>query len=311
MPSSSGPPTCQHDSSSPLASHAAWFERAPAWVRQLSERAGEPTIVVDDAHPVTVIRNAGLSFVVGGVRGIHAISERELEKAAASLYSSVLSTLRRADRHPWRFWNFIPGLLKPMNQGLNRYMVFNAGRALGYRGVFPPGALPQAIATASGVGTWGHDLLVGCLAGTTPGVAIENPRQVPAHRYSTKFGPSAPFFVRATLVGARLLIGGTAAIAGEECIAPGDLDAQVDETVRNLDALVAAGAERRHVSLEGPPLGRLTSLRVYVVDRRASARVEARLAALGIRCPIELVEAVLCRPELLVEIEGTADLGAW
>ena len=123
-----------------------------------------------------------------------------------------------------------------MVDGLDRYMVFNAGRHDAYsdqRG---------ALGTASAVGIKGSDLSIHCLALEEPGTPVENPRQTPAWQYSARYGPLPPCFSRATIVdlaGRRtLLIGGTASVVGEDSRHAGQFDAQVEETLLNLEALI-------------------------------------------------------------------------
>jgi enamine deaminase RidA (YjgF/YER057c/UK114 family) len=99
-----------------------------------------------------------------------------------------------------------------------------------------------------------------------------------------------------------LLVAGTASIVGEESRHPEDTRAQVTETLRNLEALlVNAGAPA------GDPLRRLTDVRIYVVRADDTELVEREVrarAAASVR--IETALARVCRPELLVEIEGVA-----
>jgi chorismate lyase/3-hydroxybenzoate synthase len=119
-----------------------------------------------------------------------------------------------------------------------------------------------------------------------------------------------PCFSRATIANVngqrRLLVGGTASIVGEDSLHVDDVDRQLEETLRNLAALIDAAAEG---SAPGAALGRLLDLRVYVARQEDAPPIRAVLAA---RCPraerIELTIARVCRPELLVEIEGVADL---
>ena len=80
-------------------------------------------------------------------------------------------------------------------------MVFNAGRFEALSDWFGgPGRLPDSLPAASAVGHDGDDFAVHCLLLSRPGVAVENPRQVPAFRYSARYGPRPPCFARATVV---------------------------------------------------------------------------------------------------------------
>src|SRR3546814_8116900 len=60
-----------------------------------------------------------------------------------------------------------------------------------------------------------------------------------------------PSFSRATLIGdganARLLVSGTASVVGHESLHAGDLTAQLDETMANLDAQIGRASCRERV----------------------------------------------------------------
>jgi chorismate lyase/3-hydroxybenzoate synthase len=233
------------------------------------------------------------------------LEAQALRANVAAAYREIIDTLTKIGRHPARFWNFIPDIGEPMADGLDRYMVFNAGRHDAYSGH------GGALATASAVGVTGSDLFIHCLALEEPGIPVENPRQTPAWQYSARYGPLPPCFSRATIVelaGRRtLLIGGTASVVGEDSRHAGQFDAQVDETLLNLEALVrTADGSPRDVRA---PLQRLVDLRVYVASAAQAERVRELLVS---RCPrartIAVALAQVCRRELLVEIEGVAEL---
>ncbi len=110
-----------------------------------------------------------------------------------------------------------------------------------------------------------------------------------------------------------LLVGGTASIVGEQSMHVGDLTGQIDETFRNLAAVVAsacgvpAATEDRALAarlLSGYREIRLYHREVSGRDEMISRIVEAFSGAER----VEVRQAVLCRPELLVEIEGLASL---
>jgi len=225
-----------------------------------------------------------------------------LREKVASAYRAVIASLDAIGRHPARFWNFIPDIGAPMVDGLDRYMVFNAGRHDAYSDQC------GALGTASAVGIKGSDLSIHCLALEEPGTPIENPRQTPAWQYSARYGPLPPCFSRATIVDLAgrptLLIGGTASVVGEDSQHRGQFDAQVEETLLNLEALI------RTADANAPDaLHRLVDLRVYVASPAQAERVREVLVT---RCPrarhIAIALAQVCRPELLVEIEGIAEL---
>ena len=234
-----------------------------------------------------------------------------LRNRVAAAYRALIGTLESVDRHPARFWNFVPDIGEPMLTGLDRYMVFNAGRHDAYTDLYGPRSIANGnshLGTASAVGITGSDLSIHCLAMERSGEAIENPRQKPAWQYSTRYGPLPPCFSRATIVtlyGRRsLLIGGTASVVGEDSQHPGKLDAQLEETLLNIEALVRTASGDCHA-----PLQRLIDLRVYIPE---AIHAEPIKRILTMRCPqvrtLDVVVAQLCRRDLLVEIEGVAEL---
>jgi chorismate lyase/3-hydroxybenzoate synthase len=101
-------------------------------------------------------------------------------------------------------------------------------------------------------------------------------------------------------------VAGTASIRGELTVHVGDVDAQTIETLDNVDALLAAAELKRG---QGDARGRLTSLRVYIVRPDDLAVVRDRIEErYGVIEDIEFAQAELCRTDLLVEIEGIAEL---
>ncbi len=76
------------------------------------------------------------------------------------------------------------------------------------------------------------------------------------------------------------------------------------EALANVEALIA-----REIGSATPPLARLASVRLYL---RNGAHGDAVREIVERRCgshtSIECVIAQICRPELLLEMEGVADL---
>src|SRR5581483_9042653 len=231
-------------------------------------------------------------------------SAAALAASAASLYDSLGRDLAQASRHAVRIWNFVPDIQGAIDGAGDRYMAFNMGRFDAYcRWFGDPATFRRALPTSSAVGVEGASLSVHVLAATAPGRPVENPRQIPAYRYSRRFGARPPCFARATRVGSRLFIGGTASILGEDSYHGDSIERQTRETIRNLEALI------RHSGLgAGAPLDRLTSLRVHVRDAADAPQVRAMIERFAPHVrDVEFVQAFLCRRELLVEIEGTAE----
>lgn len=223
--------------------------------------------------------------------------------AVSGLYRSLAARVRELGRHVVRIWNFVPDIQGKIDGAGDRYMAFNIGRFAAYGEWFGLDAFRTNLPTSSAVGIRENALHVHALTCIQPGRPVENPRQIPSYRYSRRYGRRPPCFARATRVDSTLLIGGTASILGERSSHPDDVDAQTRETFRNISALVQAGSDT-NVQL---PLGCLKSLRLHVREADDAPAVMSVLHELELdRLDLELVEAPLCRKELLIEIEGVA-----
>lgn len=225
----------------------------------------------------------------------------------AEAFRLIRSALAATGRQPIRFWNFVPGLDAVVAPGVDRYMVFNAGRYDAFAADLrdaPP------VATASAVGVDRHSLDIFCLATPEGGWPIENPRQKSSWLYSERYGPLPPYFARATVASVngrtRLLIGGTASIVGEDSTHRRSIGGQLDETLANLAAVIRSGVGQAEPV--GQSLARLREVRAYIRHGDDGETVAQALAACSREARVELARACICRPELLVEIEAVADL---
>ncbi len=257
--------------------------------------------------PVTRGRDDGVAWAEDGALQFGAIEMDEgdagIEAVATAAYAR-LSAFTRARGYPHllRVWNYLDGITHGDGDA-ERYRIFCIGRARGL-GDFDPHALPAA--TAVGHASGGNRLQVYWLASRTPGTPLENPRQISAYRYPRRYGPQPPSFARAMLPPATsmpLLISGTAAIVGHESQHAGDVTAQVDETLANIDSLIATARVRRPDLPTRMGVG--TPLKVYVRDRHELDVVEQHLRArLDPEVSFIVLHAPICRRELSVEIDG-------
>jgi len=293
----------------------------PRWVLEMVPATVSPWRPVAEGLAVRELGDSSIRLVSARVWDLLVEDADGAERRTREAYEAVAARVDGGHApHPVRVWNFIPGILAPLGSLEHRYMAFNAGRFLAYERWFAGRqGFARTVPTASGVGHDGADLLVHCLTSATPGVPVENPRQVPSYCYSATYGPLPPCFARATVLEpagtgvARLLVGGTAAVRGEDSVHAGDLEAQAEETFVNLAELVRTALERRGFAVGDPPRDRLLgcyrALRVYY--RRGSDRAAVEKLVWGAfagATDVELRRADLCRDPLLIEIEGVADL---
>lgn len=228
-----------------------------------------------------------------------------LEATSEAAYARIFRLLdTQGIPHLWRAWNYLSDIHGD-DAGLERYRRFNLGRARAFEGAARSvvGRVPAACALGLAHGP----LSVAFLAGTTPALPIENPRQVSAYLYPTDYGPRSPTFSRGALVCPEgqewLFVSGTASIVGHRSVHPGDAVAQTQESLTNVEAVLA---EANRQCRSGPfALDELTC-RVYV---RHPSDADAVMAVVRQRCgdaPVVCLQADVCRVELLVEIEAMA-----
>jgi enamine deaminase RidA (YjgF/YER057c/UK114 family) len=231
-----------------------------------------------------------------------------LADAAEQAYRDVFATLRLTGfEHLLRLWNYLPRI-NAETGGLERYRQFNIGRQQAF--LAAGHSAFEGAPAACAIGTGAGDLRVRFLAGRSAPLAVENPRQVSAYRYPSRYGPRAPTFSRAALAALgggelALFVSGTASIVGHETQHLGDVLAQTQETLNNLRAVLAAAQPRCSAPLV---LANLVPC-IYVRHARDQAVVQQALDAawgagsMAARSAV-YVQADICRADLLVEVEG-------
>lgn len=232
-----------------------------------------------------------------------------LRQATEIAYKQIFALIEELGyTHVYRFWNYmadINGDSVENKESLERYRQFNIGR----KNVFVDVGREQGeqLPAACALGLQTGPLSIAFLAGKTPAIAIENPRQIKAYNYPEQYGPLTPSFSRATLakIGQHLclFISGTASIVGHETLHVQDIIGQTKETLINLEAVVSE-ANR----MQEKPLFSLADacFRVYVrhaADLDAIGETLNNYFKNGIKAVF--VQADICRHELLIEIEAT------
>lgn len=230
-----------------------------------------------------------------------------------------------------RIWLYQGGITRsePNQAGPNqhteateRYRELNRARAEFFQELEADGQIKTSrdgqtfYPASTGIGMSGGGLSVSCLGLQTDRddvwlQPLENPRQTSAFDYSKKFSPKSPLFSRAMAVkiGDHITtwISGTASILDSESVHRGDVEKQTHQTIDNIQALISGSNFQRH-GLPGVDANdtELAKIRVYVKraeDYHACRAIcEARLGD----TPAIYAVADVCRPELLVEIEGVA-----
>jgi len=175
------------------------------------------------------------------------------------------------------------------------------------RGVYP---------ASTGIGMTGTGLVLSCLALETRRddvflLPLENPQQTPAYAYHPKYSPQSPKFSRAVglVLGDYVTtwISGTASIVNSETRHAGNVEKQTEQTIDNIERLIAPENYELHgVKGAGASLHDLAKIRVYLKRPEDLAKCQAVCERRFGSVPSIYAVADICRPELLVEIEGVA-----
>lgn len=223
------------------------------------------------------------------------VTQPSIREISRTLYANMLNRL--GPLQFYRIWNFIPGINDRAGE-LDTYKLFCLGRGEAF-----DNATTNRLPAASAVGTPGNHLVIVALAGSTPVTDVENPLQIPAFRYPERYGPRSPSFARATRVGTdRLFISGTAAIRQSESLHDGDVAAQLRLAVDNINIVI------RSAALDGTVQAATDverSARLYLRNPDAWTLIAGdvhQLVRVG-RNALNVIQAGICRDELLVEVE--------
>jgi len=224
-------------------------------------------------------------------------------KAYCEIYECLQST---SCMHLLRTWNFFPQITDKDSQRLqqNRYEVFCHGRL---QAMHDRGIKAKVYPAATVIGSHDNNLQIYFLASDTPGTAVENPRQTSAYHYPVEDNHTQPLFSRGLLKtwGQRthFYVSGTASIVGHETLHIDDVCAQLNESINNVETLVAHANDKHHTQLNAQD--DLLYMKVYIRHREDVEQINQVLAArLSNNTPRALLLGDMCRENLLVEIEA-------
>jgi chorismate lyase/3-hydroxybenzoate synthase len=269
------------------------------------------TEVWTSERPVQYGESNGIRYSVNGdvlfgvVSEALPVGDARFEERVYEVYRDLFALIEtRAYPHLLRAWNYFPGINLD-HDGLENYQRFCRARSLAFNTRY--GEFVQKLPAASAVGSHDGDFVVYFIAAREPGIHRENPRQVSAYRYPPQYGPRSPSFARATLKRFSdhdyFFISGTASIVGHESRHEGDFRAQLEESLRNVETLLASTRRDEAVQFRG--LSDLSHLKVYL---RSLADLETAReivhARIGEHVEALYLEGDICRRELLVEIEA-------
>lgn len=231
-------------------------------------------------------------------------------RQSANIFSTIEQILEENNFIPsdiYRQWNYIEGITFE-SLGSQNYQEFNDARSAFYNRA----DWSQGYPAATGIGMSRGGVMIELYA--TKGKSllnrpIDNPMQISAHSYSQNVlagnenNKTTPKFERARIVGNTIYISGTAAIHGEKSIGSNNTLMQAAATMEIMDYLISP--------VNIPIACKSTEydlLRVYV---KHAEDVEGVKNFMDTHYPVpqkQYLVSDICRPELLIEIEGIAHI---
>lgn len=286
--------------------------------------AGGPSVTVTRFGPnLLAVESDGIRWIhCGGIRS---------RAGSDGAYAESLSAFQRMQQRlaaagagfdqVARTWLYVNQITSE-EEGRQRYHEMNRARTDFYRDIrFGAKAraanAPEKIYPAStGIGTRGTHITMSCMALDSQRtdvflMPLENPQQTSAYDYQTKYSPQSPKFSRAMAVVqghfVATLVSGTASIVNSKTCHPGDIVRQTAQTIENIERLIAPENFALHgLPGAGATLKDIAKLRVYVKRNEDYERCREVCESRLPRVPAIYLQADICRPDLLVEIEAVA-----
>lgn len=210
-----------------------------------------------------------------------------------------------------RQWNYIENILG-FDGSKQRYQEFNNVRSDFYGDLFKDKGYPAA--TGIGMNLGGTIIeFVAIQSDMFVTAPIDNPEQVAAHSYSKNVLvgeecvlKTTPKFERARfleLFGKKIIfISGTASIQGEHTVGIEDPALQTEVTINNIKQLYLDKVLSKIPG--GDLIPKYGHARVYIKYRKDFAAIKKTFRMHFGNLPVVYIVADICRPDLLVEIEG-------
>lgn len=252
-----------------------------------------------------VLRSEGcVELMTSGIHFPHAGDVGEQSVRVFGRIKDILESESFAVSDIVRQWNYIDHITAE-NDGIQNYQLFNDARSDFYAATNWSNGYPAA--TGIGCDTGGVTIVVYAVkdfkGADRP---IDNPLQIPAHKYSGKVLASGketvrttPKFERGRLLGDVVFVSGTAAIKGENSEFSDDACVQAEEAIDVVEHLV----EPSNISKDSSGF-RFDLIRVYVRRPQDMESVRNVFTTRFPNIPVHFLIADICRPELLLELEG-------
>jgi len=223
-----------------------------------------------------------------------------------------------------RQWNYIEQITEITDENKSpsqHYQVFNDVRTKYYHLSRFKRGFPAATGIGTDFGGISIDFIAAKFKNEESVIAVKSPVQLDAYNYSQEvlaennsmcdFCRTTPKFERAKIISTPeskwIFVSGTAAISGQASSNQQSAELQTEMTIQNILNLISVENIEKH-GISGVKKTSFNYFRVYVKYKNDIQQVKDVCLKYFPQVPILYVVADICRPELLVEIEGQAQI---
>ena len=268
------------------------------------------SLSIGDNSAILFQRNNS-EILVGTVQSNKKQAYKVDAKNSFELLGSILKANNFSVETIVRQWNYIEDIIGIEGEG-QKYQEFNNVRSDFYGTSFDKTGYPAA--TGIGINRGGIIIeFVAIKSKEARTFRIDNPAQIAAPKYSTEvlIGEecqlkTTPKFERARyfeLFDKKLIfISGTASITGEKTVGVGNPVEQTEITIQNIQQLFSNEVLLKISDKKLQP--NYGHARVYVKNRKDFSAIKKTFKSHFGSLPVVYIIADICRPHLLVEIEG-------
>lgn len=223
-----------------------------------------------------------------------------------------------------RQWNYIEQITANTHNNdsvSQHYQIFNDVRSKFYQNANFVNGFPAATGIGMDFGGINIDFIAAKIEGKKSIISLKSPVQLDAYSYSEEvlaknctmddFCRTTPKFERAKVVitpeSKWILVSGTAAIVGQSSASASTAERQAEMTIQNILSLISTENLKKHRINSGNEV-KINYLRAYIKFKNDLLPVQEICKKYFPNVPVAFVIADICRPELLVEIEGQAEI---
>lgn len=287
-------------------------------------KPGELIFKRNDSASWLVIQHNQMKMIIAAGLGENKESNCILQQSTAAfeLLQNILLEEEMEFSDIIRQWNYIEKITAHAdynNSVSQHYQIFNDVRSKFYQKAKFENGFPAATGIGTDFGGINIDFIAAKLGSKKSIIGVKNPVQHDAYNYSEKvlaensamidFCKTTPKFERAKVLitpeGKWLFVSGTAAITGELSSRQSCIKQQTEMTIQNIQRLISP--ENLHnygIDCNGKVT--LQYLRAYIKYKNDIPQVKEICRKHFPQIHIAYVVADVCRPELLIEIEGEA-----